>query len=45
MVILSDEEAIKGAALENRALIGRYTMLSSHSLARGHGKLIHRLKS
>ncbi|VDL44816.1 unnamed protein product [Hymenolepis diminuta] len=37
MVILSDEEAIKGAALENRALIGRYTMLSSHSLARGHG--------
>ncbi|KAM3185321.1 hypothetical protein ACTXT7_006624 [Hymenolepis weldensis] len=37
MVILSDEEAIKGAALENRALIGRYTMLSSHSLARGYG--------
>nr|CUU97392.1 hypothetical transcript [Hymenolepis microstoma] len=37
MIILSDEDTIKEAALKNRALISRYTMLSSHSLARGHG--------
>ncbi|KAL5967584.1 hypothetical protein TSMEX_004690 [Taenia solium] len=37
IVILSDEETIKEAALKRRTLIGRHTMLTNHLLAKGYG--------
>ncbi|KAL5113012.1 hypothetical protein TcWFU_009885 [Taenia crassiceps] len=37
IVILSDEETIKEAALKRRTLMGRHTMLTNHLLAKGYG--------
>lgn len=42
IVILSDEETIREAALTNRMLIGRHTMLTNHLLAKGYGIIFPR---
>ncbi|VDD77692.1 unnamed protein product [Mesocestoides corti] len=37
VIVLNDEDSIKEAALRQRALIGRHTMLTNHLLAKGFG--------